>query len=197
MRSDPRSLKLVVAMSDTKGQVERPPHPGPPGKRVSRREVLSRGLQASAGFAAVGWVRPRISTISVTAGAQPTPPGGQPSVEVQKTVVEAIRDGSALTLTGVITITDVSDSPVGFTVEKIRDVVEFRIGNQWQENLTTEVVMPCPPGTQVPPEGSCSGDYIVETLIPPNAQAARNVVHVKVFFRDKDFLFRESFAIPR
>jgi hypothetical protein len=116
---------------------------------------------------------------------------------VTKTVVEAIRDGSALTVTGVITITDVSDSPVGFTVETIRDVVEFRIGNQWQENLTTEVVMPCPPGTQVPPEGSCSGEYVVETLIPSNASAARNVVHVKVFFRDKDFLNRQKFDIPR
>ena len=184
-------------MAGSKGQGESPLHPGPSRKRVSRREVLSRGLHASAGLAAVGWVRPNISTINTTILAQPTPPAGQPSIEVAKTVVEAIREGSALTLSGVITIDDVSDSPVGFTVEKIRDVVEFRIGNQWQENLTNEVVMPCPPGTQVPPEGSCSGEYIVETLIPPNASAARNVVHVKVFHRDKDFLYREAFDIPR
>jgi hypothetical protein len=183
-------------MAGSKGQGERPPHPGPFRKRVSRREVLSRGLHAGAGLAAVGWVRPSISSINTTLQAQPSPKG-QPSVEVTKTVVEAIRDGSSLTVTGVITITDVSDAPVGFTVEKIRDVVEFRIGNQWQENLTNEVVMPCPPLTQVPPNGSCSGEYIVETLIPPNASAARNVVHVKVFFRDKDFLHREGFDIPR
>ena len=184
-------------MAGSEGRGKQPLHPGPTQKRVSRRAVLSRGLHAGAGLAAVGWVRPSIATISVTAGAQPTPPAGQPSVEVTKTVVEAIRDGSALTVTGVITITDVSDSPVGFTVETIRDVVEFRIGNQWQENPTTEVVMPCPPGTQVPPEGSCSGEYIVETVIPPNASAARNVVHVKVFFGDKDFLYRQKFDIPR
>jgi hypothetical protein len=184
-------------MAGSKGQGERPPDPGPLQKRVSRREALHRGLSAGAGLAAVGWVRPSISTVDTTVLAQPTPPAGQPSIEVTKTVVEAIRDGSALTLAGIITIDDVSDSPVGFTVEKIRDVVEFRIGNQWQENLTNEVVMPCPPGTQVPPEGSCSGDYVVETLIPPNAGAARNVVHVKVFFRDKDFLYREPFDIPR
>jgi hypothetical protein len=164
---------------------------------VSRREALSRGLHAGAGLAAVGWVRPSISTINTTVQAQPSPPQGQPSVEVTKTVGEAIRDGSALTVTGVITITDVSDAPVGFTVEEIRDVVEFRIGSQWQENPTTEVVMPCPPGTQVPPEGSCSGEYVVETIIPPNARQARNVVHVKVFFRDKDFLYRQEFDIPR
>jgi hypothetical protein len=163
---------------------------------VSRREVLSRGLHAGAGLAAVGWVRPSISTINATVQAQPSPKG-QPSIEVTKTVVEAIRDGSALTVTGVITITDVSDAPIGFTVEEIRDVVEFRIGNQWQENPTDDVTMPCPPGTQVPPNGSCSGDYIVETIIPTDARAARNVVHVKVFFRDKDFLYRESFNIPR
>ena len=183
-------------MAGSEGQGERPPYPGPFRKRVSRREVLSRGLHAGTGLAAVGWVRPSISSINTTVHAQPSPKG-QPSVEVTKTVVEAIRDGSSLTLTGVITITDVSDAPVGFTVEKIRDVVEFRIGNQWQENLTNEVVMPCPPGTVVPPNGSCSGDYIIDTLIPPDAQAARNVVHVKVFFRDKDFLHREGFDIPR
>jgi hypothetical protein len=174
-----------------------PFQPGPSRQRVSRREVLSRGLHAGAGLAAVGWVRPSISTIDTTVLAQPTPPVGQPSIEVTKTVVEAIRDASLLTITGVITITDVSDAPVGFTVEEIRDVVEFRIGNQWQEAPTTEVVMPCPPGTQVPPNGSCSGDYIVETVIPTDASAARNVVHVKVFFREKDFLYRQSFNIPR
>lgn len=159
--------------------------------------MLSRGVHAGAGLAAVGWVRPAISSINTTVQAQPSPPRGQPSVEVTKTVVEAIRDGDALTITGVITITDVSDSPVGFTVEKIRDVVEFRIGSKWAENATNEVVMPCPPGTQVPPEGSCSGDYIVETVIPPSAGQARNVVHVKVFFREKDFLYRQEFNIPR
>lgn len=184
-------------MAGSRGQGELPLHPGPSRKRVSRREVLSRGLHASAGLAAVGWVRPSISSINTTVQAQPSPPKGQPSIEVTKTVVEAIRDASALTVTGVITIDDVSDSPVGFTVEEIRDVVEFRIGNQWQENPTNEVVMPCPPGTQVPPNGSCSGDYIVETIIPTNATQARNVVHVKVFFRDKDFLYREAFSIPR
>jgi len=185
------------AMASSKGQGERPPHPGPSEKRVSRRDVLSRGVHAGAGLAAVGWVRPTISSIRTTARAQPTPPTGQPSVDVTKTVVEAIRDGSTLTVTGVITITDVSTAPIGFTIEEIRDVVEFRIGSQWQENPTNEVVMPCPPGTQVPPEGTCSGDYIVETVIPPSAIKARNVVHVKVFFRDKDFLHREEFPIPR
>jgi hypothetical protein len=184
------------AMASSKGQGERPRHPGPSKKRVSRRELLSRGLHAGAGLAAVGWVRPSISTINTTVQARPSP-AGQPSIEVTKTVVEAIRDVSTLTLTGVITITDVSDAPVGFTVEEIRDVVEFRIGNQWQENPTDELVMPCPPLTQAPPEGRCSGDYIVQTVVPPNAGAARNVVHVKVFFRDKDFLYREPFDIPR
>jgi hypothetical protein len=184
-------------MTGSKGQGEPPFHPGPSRQRVSRREVLSRGLHAGAGLAAVGWVRPSISTIDTSVQAQPTPPGGQPSIEVTKTVVEAIRDGSALTLTGVITIDDVSDSPVGFTVEEIRDVVEFRIANQWHETPTTEVVMPCPAGTQVPPNGSCSGEYVVETIIPTDARAARNVVHVKVLFRDKDFLYRQAFNIPR
>lgn len=185
------------AMARSKGQGERLPHPGPYQNRVSRREVLSRSFFAGAGLAAVGWVRPSISTLDVTLRAQPTPPTGQPSVDVTKTVVEAIRDIDALTLTGVINVKDVSTSPVGFTVETIRDVVEFRIGSQWQEWPTNEVVMPCPPGTQVPPEGTCSGNYIVETTIPPNAQAARNVVHVKVFFRDKDFFYRQAFPIPR
>lgn len=181
-------------MAGSRGQGEQPPNPGPSRMRVSRREVLSRGLHAGAGLAAVGWVRPSISSIRATARAQPSPPRGQPSVEVQKTVVEAIRDGSALVVSGVITITDVSDAPVGFTVETIRDVVEFRVGSRWQESPTTEVVMPCPPGTQVAPEGSCSGDYVVETMIPPGAHQARNVVHVKVFFRDKDFLYRQEFS---
>jgi hypothetical protein len=184
-------------MADSKGQGE-PPRPGPPRKRVSRREVLSRGLHAGAGLAAAGWVHPSISTIRTTAGAQPTPPAGQPSIEVTKTVVEAIRDGSALTVSGVITIADVSDAPIGFTVEEIRDVVEFRIGNQWLENPTNEVVMPCPPGTEVPPEGRCSGDYVVETIIPSDPRAAaRNVVHVKVLFRDKDFFYRQEFDLPQ
>ena len=184
-------------MASSEGQGARPPDPGPNRRRVSRREALSRGLHASAGLAAVGWIRPAISTVDTTIQAQPSPPGGQPSVDVTKTVVEAIRDGSALTLTGVITIKDVSTPPVGFTVEEIRDVVEFRIGNQWTENPTNEVVLPCPPGTQVPPEGTCEGDYIVETAIPPGASKARNAIHVKVFFRDKDFVYREEFPIPR
>jgi hypothetical protein len=184
-------------MARFEGQGEQLPHPGPVRKRVSRREVLSRGVHAGAGLAAVGWVRPSINTIDSTVQAQPTPPGGQPSVDVTKTVVEAIRNGDLLTVTGVITITDVSTAPVGFTVEEIRDVVEFKIGSQWTENPTNELVMPCPPGTQVPPEGSCSGDYVVETIIPPGASKARNVVYVKVFFRDKEFLHREEFPIPR
>jgi hypothetical protein len=184
-------------MARSEGQGERPPRPGPGEDRVSRRQALSRAFHTGAGLAAVGWVRPSISTIDTTLQAQPTPPGGQPSVDVTKTVVEAIRDGDLLTVTGTITITDVSTAPVGFTVEEIRDVIEFRIGNQWAENPTTEVVLPCPPGTQVPPEGECSGDYIVETVIPPGASKARNVVYVKVFFRDKEFLHREEFPIPR
>lgn len=185
-------------MAGSKGQGEQPPHPGPFRKRVSRREVLSRGLHAGAGLAAVGWVRPSISTIDTTVQAQPSPPQGKPSISVTKTVVEAIRDASALTLSGVITITNVSSGPTTVvTIEEVRDVVEFRIGSQWQETSTNEVILPCPSGTQIPPHGTCSGDYIVETIIPPNAQAARNVVHVKAFFKDKDFLHRESFNIPR
>jgi hypothetical protein len=186
------------AMAGSKGQGERPPHLGPFRKRVSRREVLSRGLHAGAGLSAVGWVRPSISSINTTIQAQPSPPQGQASIAVTKTVLELIRDGSALTVSGVITIDNVSSGPTTVvTIEDIRDVVEFRIGSQWQENPTNEVILPCPAGTQIPPHGTCSGDYIVETIIPPNAQAARNVVHVKVFFRDKDFLHRESFDIPR
>lgn len=185
-------------MAGSKGQGELPLHPGPSRKRVSRREVLSRGLHASAGLAAVGWVRPSISTLDTTVQAQPSPPQGQPSIAVTKTVLEVIRDGSALTISGVITIDNKSSGPTTVvTIEDIRDVVEFRIGQQWVENTTTEVVLPCPAGTQIPPNGSCSGDYIVETIVPPNASAARNVVHVKVFFKDKDFLHRESFDIPR
>ncbi len=166
-------------------------------RKVSRRQVLARGLQAGAALSAVGWVRPTVSTVRMSTQAQPTPrPRGQPSVIVEKTVEEAIRDGSSLTVTGVITITDDSTEPVGFTVEEIRDVVEFKLGGGWQEASTTALVLPCPPGTQVPPEGSCSGDYVVQTAIPPNATAARNVVHVKIFFRQKDFLYRENFALP-
>jgi hypothetical protein len=162
------------------------------GRTVSRRRFLAR----SAAAGTVAWAAPTIISLSggrAWAQVYPEPGPGQPSIEVEKTANQSSRVGTTVNVGGIITIRNVSSGATAVIIETITDRVEYRIrGGGWQNAPTSIISLPCPPGTSIPTGGTCSGPYSVQATVPTEATAMRNVVEVRVFFRDRTFLFRED-----
>lgn len=162
------------------------------GRTISRRRFLMK----SAAAGTVAWAAPTIVSLSggrAWAQVYPEPDPGQPSIEVEKTADQASRSGTTVNVAGIITVTNASSGTTSVVIETITDRVEYRIrGGGWQNAPTSVISLPCPPGTNIPPGGTCSGPYSVQATVPTEATAMRNVVEVRVFFRDRTFLYRED-----
>lgn len=161
-------------------------------ERISRRKALKVGAGGLAGAIAAGWTRPVMASVPVVRASHSPIPGGNPSIEVVKTVdnVTDLGDGN-YEITGTITIENVTDESIPVTIVDVKDTVEVKSGgSDWTPVPTTEVVIPCEGQTIQEAGQTCSGPYKVIATIPPDANAARNVVEVKAQNRDKIFLYR-------
>lgn len=192
---------LGPAGLDSDQSTKRPP-------TVRRRSVIKVAV-AGAGGLLLGTTYVKANVVSI--GLQHTYAisgsgggGGQPSIEVSKTI-DSVNTADGI-ITGTITITDVSSAPVGATVESFEDIVEKKpagpspfetIGTFTSESAGTPGIDYSPDlvGFSIPPTGSQSFAYTIRLgagVLNGNTASVRNTIRVKVVGRDLVFHYTES-----